>query len=212
MSDVRFELKNIPDGMRDLTAHEKKFVQDFLSKSLSFTDMSDHLVPDRVILATNPRIPARLLGGSLGIGGEHLKNWTEREFDLFFEENFAEGCYLWVESIEIEQTFEPLFWAPYSPERRDWLYVYGKVENGGLPCGMTSVDGRISMFSELDSDFTIVFGDPAAISSFDAKFGGKKQICDSFRAFLASKQVDFGQGNIYGYLEVYLPKLGGCDE
>ncbi|MBO3759304.1 hypothetical protein [Ciceribacter sp. L1K22] len=212
MANVRFELKQIPDGMRPLTSEEAEFTEVNISKYLSFTPMGDHLVPDRSILAPLQGVPARVLGGSLGIGGEHKGRWTEKEFDEFFEEHLSGGCYLWVESVEKEQTFEPLCWAPYSSARRDWLYVYAKIENSGLPCGMTSSDGRLSMFTELDCNFTIVYGDPTLISKFDEKFGEKYEICEYFKEFLKANEVDFGEGNIYQFLMTHLVPILGCDE
>ena len=207
MENIRFEIKIISDGNRELTEDEKYFLKNLLSNSLHFSNMGDDLVPDRSIISTKPGVEARALGGSLGIGEGPGGDSTERKFDDFFREYFSEGCYLWVEAMEKGEVFEPLIWAPYSAERRDWLYMYGKLENGGLPCGMTSVDGRLSVFAELDSNFTMIFGEKNEVLKFDSKFGGRQRLRSDFVEFCRESEVNFGHGNIYGYLEKYVSQL-----
>ncbi|MCA1368867.1 hypothetical protein I6F15_15875 [Bradyrhizobium sp. BRP14] len=209
MTEVRFELKDIPDGMRELLPTEQDLVRDMLENRVCLTDMGDNLMPDRKLLAPKAGVPTRLLEGTLGIEGPRFGSWTEESFDAFFEEHFACGCYLWIQPHKAGP--EPVSFAPYSPLRRDWLYVYAS-EAGMRPCGMTRGDGRLSLLSNLDCDFTFVFGEPDLVASFDSAFGGKERICIEFAEFLKSTSVDLGEGDIYAFMRIYLPRIGGCDE
>lgn len=207
-NDVRFALKDIPDGMRHLDEIEKSSLIQLLRDQLVPTPMGDALVPDRTLYATRDGVVARALEGTLGIQGASYGSWTEKVFDDFFEKSFTGGCYYWFLPTSDGQ-FEPLFWAPYSAKRRDYIYVYAS-DWGKRPCGMVSMDGQLSLMSDLDSEFTLVFGSQDRIATFDNAFGGKAQICKDLSSFLAQNEVDFGQGNIYAFMQKYLPKIGGC--
>ncbi|WP_139812993.1 hypothetical protein [Ensifer aridi] len=209
MTEVRFELKGIPDGVRELPRDEQDLVRDMLEKQVCSTDMGDNLMPDRKLLAPRAGVPTRLLEGALGIEGARFGSWTEKSFDAFFEEHLAGGCYLWVQPYKSGP--EPVSFAPYSRLRRDWLYVYA-TEAGMRPCGMTRRDGRLSLLSNLDCDFTFVFGETDLVASFDSAFGGRERICIEFADFLKSTSVDLGEGDIYAFMRTYLPRIGGCDE
>jgi hypothetical protein len=190
-----------------LTQVEASFLKSVLHEQLEYADVGDELVPHRAILSTKAGVEMRALGGTLGIGAEQ-DSWTEEHFDSFFRRRFSQGCYLWVTSIDEVGEFEPLYWAPYSCERRDWLYVYAKFENGGYPCGVTSTDGNLSVFAELDSKFTMVFGTKKEVSMFDVHFGGREVLRENFVQYLDERAVDFGKGNVYGYLASHiLPML-----
>jgi hypothetical protein len=205
--NVRFELKEIQDGMRELSEHENSLLLQSLERKLVPAPMGDSLVPDRVLHVTRPEVSTRVLEGSLGIEGATYGEWTEKVFDNFFASSFAEGGYYWILPTP-DGPFKPLFWAPYSAARRDYLYVYAS-DWGMRPCGITSIDGAVSLMADLDSEFTLVYGTAAAIAAFDVAFGGKQQVCDDLLSYLDRRKVDFGNGDIYGFLRIYLPGIGG---
>jgi hypothetical protein len=70
----------------------------------------------------------------------------------------------------------------------------------------------LSLMADLDSEFTLVYGGEAAIAAFEVAFGGKQQVCDDLLSYLYRRKVDFGNGNIYGFLRTYLPGIAGCQE
>ncbi|XFE85518.1 hypothetical protein ACEP9W_14430 [Ensifer aridi] len=72
---------------------------------------------------------------------------------------------------------------------------------------MTRRDGRLSLLSNLDCDFTFVFGETDLVASFDSAFGGRERICIEFADFLKSTSVDLGEGDIYAFMRTYLPKI-----
>ncbi|MER8887686.1 hypothetical protein [Mesorhizobium sp. M0816] len=208
MTSARFQLKQILDGLRPLSAQEREAARSLLLRKIELVEMGDDIVPDRKLYAPKANIEARLLEGCLGVQGPTNGTWTEEMFDAFFRKHFVGGCYLWVESLA-ERSPEPVFWAPYSPERRDWLYVYAS-ELGMRPCGMMRADGRLAICADLDCDFTFVFGEFALIEIFDKAFGGRKKLCEEFLDFLETNEVDLGKGNIYEFMKVFLPKIIGC--
>ena len=207
-SNARFQLKEIPDGIRNLSDEERETARRMVLGRIELVQMGDEIIPDRKMYAPRVNNNARLLEGCLGIQGPSEGTWTEEMFDAFFQRHFVGGCYLWVEPAA-ERMPEPVFWAPYSPARRDWLYVY--ASNLGMrPCGMMRVDGRLAVYANLDCEFTFVFGDPNLVDKFDQEFGGRKRICEEFSRFLDANEVDLGDGNIYGFMKLYLPEIGGC--
>jgi hypothetical protein len=115
---VRFELKDIQDGMRELSEHENSLLLQRLANKLVLTPMGDSLVSDRALHVTRPEIPTRVLEGSLGIEGADYGQWTEEIFDSFLASALAEGGYYWILPAP-DGPFKPLFWAPYSAARRD---------------------------------------------------------------------------------------------
>ncbi|WP_156938551.1 hypothetical protein [Mesorhizobium sp. LNHC252B00] len=207
-SSARFQLKEINDGGRHLSEKEKESVRGMLLGKIARAHMGDGIIPDRKIYAPMVRNNTRLLEGCLGIQGPSKGTWTEEMFDVFFGKHFVGGCYLWVEP-PVGHIPDPIFWAPYSPARRDWLYIY--ASNLGMrPCGMMRVDGRLAVYANLDCDFTFVFGDDGIIKNFDKAFGGREKICEEFNKFLDSNEVDLGEGNIYAFMKLYLPEIEGC--
>jgi hypothetical protein len=213
MNEPRYVLKDIADGIRELTEAERRFASDALAYQTSRAHMGDKLVPDRTLLAPKGSVTARILESVFGLEGARHGRWSEEDFDNFFEKYLVGGCYLWIEPFDsFERKPEILFWAPYSPARRDWLYVYAS-ECGMRPCGMTRVDGRLSLLANLDCDFTYVFGDRDLIEEFDLAFGGRDSICKDLWSFLrANLGDDFDQNDAYRFMKDYLPKIAGCEQ
>lgn len=209
MCAIRFELKDIADGMRSLRPEEIAAPRRLLKSRIGLRSMGDVTSPDRKLLTPMEGIATRLLEGTLGIEGAQFGSWSEAHFDRFFQQHLGSGCYLWIDADGTGP--EPLFLAPYSAPRRDWLYV-SALEAGMRPCGITREDGRLSVMANLDCDFTFVFGEAELMAKFDSAFGGIDRICAEFNAFLTSKAVDFGAGDIYGFMKTCLPAIGGCGE
>lgn len=206
---ARFVLTDIDDGVRTLSRDEVALVRAKIEAKLVLTEMGDRLFEERQLFAPRPGITTRLLEGVLGIDGATSGTWTEEMFDSFFVKNFSDDFYFWVDPYG-EMAHKPLFRAPYTSKRRDRLYIYAS-ELGMRPCGITSADGDFSVYANLDCDFTFVFGSNEIINIFDNFFGGQEKICREFQGFLESTEADFGEGNIYEFMKIYLPAIGGCN-
>jgi hypothetical protein len=123
VENIRFELKEIFDGKRDLGDIEKLKALEILLPQLDALAVGDQFNANRTMIIPTPATRARVLEGTLGISETNSKRWSEEQFDSFFAQILEGGAYYWFQPTGLFE-FEPLFWAPYSSDRRFYIYVY----------------------------------------------------------------------------------------
>lgn len=185
----------IPEGSQASDDILWRDIRKLLSDQLEVVVVSDNINPSRTVFSPRKSLSCRLIRGVLGLVGSENDSWNSRAVRLVFEKSCDRFMYWGINSLN---KYEPYFISTFNKSHINWLSRY--EENGFFPVGVTSICKNISILSEHDGGYSYIFGDDALISYFDELSGGKKAIQEDFQDYIKKKDVNFGDGNIYGYL------------
>lgn len=184
-------------------------LRSIVESQLQVMHVPDAIFPERKIFAPAEGVSARVMRGAHGRGGSKNGSWKSEDLDRLFLENSIDECVVWAQGHNFD--VEIIARCRYSPVVREWLSAYPSWHDM-MPTGISSLDGQLSLFGDVDSEYGIVFGSRNIIMEFDRLAGGKVKICDDLNEYLQEKFVDFGGGNIYEFMRRHLPVISECVE